>query len=59
MEVRLSGNDYTGATLPKSYLIVIEIIMQSQDNSNMLKLTKWANLSGRKDGQNLIIKKLI
>ena len=29
MDVRLSGNYSTGANLPKSYLIVIEIIMQS------------------------------
>ena len=41
--MRPSGNDYRVATLSKSYLTVIGIIMQSLDNSNMSKLTKRAN----------------
>ena len=45
----LSGNAYRVATLPKAYLTVIGIIIQSfkstKDNSNMSKHTKRADLS--------------
>ena len=42
----ISGNDYRVVTLLKSYLIVIEIIMQSFksiENSNMLDGRTYAN----------------
>ena len=54
----LSGNNYRVPTLSKSYLIVVGIIMQNQNNSNIYKLTKRDNRNGRADVPNLIIEKL-
>ena len=54
----LSGKDYRVPTLPKLYLIVIGIIMQSLksiEHANLFKLTKRANVP---DGRSLIIGKL-
>ena len=51
MDVELSGNDYRGATLPKSYLTVREIIMQCLKliSKLMSKLIKRSNRYGRTD----------
>ena len=44
------GNDYKVVAPSKSYLTVIEIIMQRlKSNSNLFKLTKIANHYGRTD----------